>query len=513
MFGARFNNDTFAGTGRVTLLIAAIAATVLTIGVTGYELLRAKLAEDRATHAMLEVTALLGEMSDAGTVVIDGFSQEVNAPGSVDLARVGAARAVLNDAMNRLGGFADGDAEQARLFAEADAARKRYLELEDQAFAMLQAGDPGAANAFMQQPEYFQALGALSTSFDALMTGMQDGTRAAYEESWEGELMAMIAAGVGIAVILVLWTAIVIDWMRQTRQARRLHRIAEQATARLAELNDDLELRVAERTAELEEARIRAEAANQAKSDFLGTMSHELRTPLNGVLGMATVLGHTALDEKQKGMLGVIEASGHTLLALMNDILDFARLENGSVEIAREPFPADEALERALRKHRADAEAKGLDLACEFTPAARQVLIGDENRLRQLTGNLLANAIKFTEQGGVTLSADYADGRLHVSIADTGCGVAPDIAEAIFDRFSQGDNSVRRRHGGAGLGLALARELVSAMDGRIGVRSAPGEGAEFWFELPMALWTPAARPGDQPGEQPGEQGEQDTRAA
>ncbi len=470
---------------------AAIMVTALTIAVTGWELTRAKIADNRATEAMFAVSEILNDLSDAGTAVFNGMMQETMQPGTVDLEAIVDARARVNIYMAQLGEYAARDPVQAELFAAAESARQAYLAWEDRSMALLLDGRAGEASLLMQTPEYYETAISVGPPFEALMLGMQEGTRAAYEASGRAEIRALIYAAAGLAIIIALWAAILIDWVRQTREARRQADMAQEAQARLASMNDDLERRVAERTAELDEARVRAEQANRAKSEFLAAMSHELRTPLNGVLGMTTLLKRQALADAQKDMLEVIETSGRTLLILLNDVLDYARLEAGQMVMRSEPFELAVLLERTLDRYKANAEAKQLDLHLEIAGGVRQVYVGDEVRLSQIVGNLVSNAIKFTDSGSVHVEAAEDGDRVRITVRDTGCGVPPDQIESIFELFQQGDGSTRRRHGGTGLGLSLARDLVKAMDGEIGVESAPGEGSLFWVMLSLPRWTSA----------------------
>jgi signal transduction histidine kinase len=478
----------FAGRfrGRATLLVAAVAVTILIFAAIGYALVNTKLAADRSAQKMFDVTNVVNVMAQQGTQVMNEEMAAIAEPGSVDIARIRLMIAASTATMEQLGELASDDPEQTAAFEAATAAREEFLVVEDRMLRMLEAGDAESANVFVQSPEYFNTAMALGPLFERLMLEMQDGTREDNERRNEAELRTLLLAGVGLLVIAALWGMILVDWVR-------LIQAAERAQARLADMNNELERRVVERTRALEEARERAEGANKAKSEFLAAMSHELRTPLNGVLGMATVLGRAGLNEAQSGMLQVIETSGKSLLTLLNDVLDYARLEAGRLEMRSEPFSLPELLERTVAMHRADAVKKGLGLTVNVAPEAEAPFIGDETRIGQLLGNLVSNAVKFTDRGAVAVEAAEHDGRVRIMIRDTGCGIAPELTPRLFERFWQGDASSKRRHGGVGLGLALARELAVAMGGEIGVRSAPGEGSEFWVDLPLSRWAQGAR--------------------
>ncbi|MFN3520727.1 MAG: ATP-binding protein [Phenylobacterium sp.] len=239
-----------------------------------------------------------------------------------------------------------------------------------------------------------------------------------------------------------------------------------------------------------------AEAANAAKSAFLATMSHEIRTPLNGVLGMAQAMDADALSPHQRDRLAVIRQSGQTLTALLNDILDLSKIEAGQVELESISFDLEEVLRAGAAPFAAAAAAKNVALRLDVAADAAGAYEGDPTRLRQIVHNLVSNAVKFTEAGGVTVQAGRREQQLVLSVTDTGAGIAPDQIEKLFDKFVQLDASTTRRHGGTGLGLAICRDLCALMGGSIEVRSAPGEGSTFTAVLPLPRLAPRARDAD-----------------
>lgn len=241
-----------------------------------------------------------------------------------------------------------------------------------------------------------------------------------------------------------------------------------------------------EQAAILEKALERAESSSRAKSEFLANMSHEIRTPLNGVLGMTQVLQLTDLSDQQSRYVDTIRNSGQALADLIDDILDISKIEAGRVELEQASFDLHSLVAVVADMMELRAREKRLALTVDLSDEVDRWVVGDEKRVRQILLNILGNAIKFTEQGEVVVRCRrQADGRIAFSVRDTGPGIAPEKTGQIFDRFAQADTSITRRFGGTGLGLAICRELVELMGGEIGVRSELGEGAEFWFHLPL----------------------------
>jgi signal transduction histidine kinase/ligand-binding sensor domain-containing protein/CheY-like chemotaxis protein len=250
-------------------------------------------------------------------------------------------------------------------------------------------------------------------------------------------------------------------------------------------------LRVQHRQRQQLNALQRAEAASQAKSQFLATMSHEIRNPMNGILGMSELLMDTALDEKQRRFAHSIKRSVESLLTIINDILDFSKIEAGKLVLEQIDFDLREEVEEAVELLAERAHAKGLELICSLAPEISPPVRGDPLRLRQVLTNLLSNALKFTPHGEVVVRvtaapASDSPGPLRFEVQDTGIGLSETSQQQVFAAFRQADGSTTRQYGGTGLGLAIAQRLTHLMGGEIGVQSTLGQGACFWFTLPLA---------------------------
>ncbi len=253
--------------------------------------------------------------------------------------------------------------------------------------------------------------------------------------------------------------------------------------------------------AQLVEAKEAAESASRAKSDFLAMMSHEIRTPLNGVLGFADLLGGTTLQENQREYVHTIRESGSNLLHVLNDILDYSKIEAGKLALDSQPTVLREVVESAAETFRAKADAKGLDLLIDISPGTPRVVSVDALRLQQVLMNLVSNAVKFTSIGSVKITVapleavKEPDGAsLRFTVADTGIGMSGEDLPRLFEPFEQHDISMVRRFGGTGLGLAIVQRLVGMMNGRISATSAPDEGTTFIVDFTLPVLTPAPAP-------------------
>ena len=243
-----------------------------------------------------------------------------------------------------------------------------------------------------------------------------------------------------------------------------------------------------------QQARLEAESASRAKTEFLAVMSHEIRTPMTSISGFMDLLTHTAgLNGQQSRYIELVQTANAALLAIVNDILDFSKVEAGRMELERHPFRIAASIDDAIAIVASSASAKSLTLRTAIDVNVPEWSMGDEGRVRQVLLNLLTNAVKFTESGAIMVharsetSTDERE-RIRFSVTDTGIGIASDLQHRLFKKFSQADSSVGRQHGGTGLGLAICKQLVELMDGQIGIHSDLGQGSTFWFtaSLPAA---------------------------
>ena len=243
-----------------------------------------------------------------------------------------------------------------------------------------------------------------------------------------------------------------------------------------------------------------AESALVAKSQFLATMSHELRTPMNGVLGMVRLMIDSGLNQKQMEHANTALQSGDNLLTILNDILNYTKIESGQMELEIVPFSPKKMIQDSVSLLQLQAQAKGLELTCAIHNRVPDYVKGDPTRIQQVLINLLGNALKFTSKGSIHIKVFYkgtsSHGKLIMEVADTGVGIPGKAQARIFDHFSQADETITRKFGGTGLGLAISKQLVELMKGKIGVKSTEGFGSTFWFTIPVSVARLRAKPAE-----------------
>jgi PAS domain S-box-containing protein len=279
------------------------------------------------------------------------------------------------------------------------------------------------------------------------------------------------------------------SWIELSVRDKASHAVSHRAIAR--DITDRKRAEMA-----LISARERAEFASQAKSRFLATVSHEIRTPMNGIMGMAKLLADTSLSPEQRTYVGAVSTSASALLALIEDLLDYSKIEAGRFELEPQPVSIRETADSIVELLAARAYGKGIGIGCHVAPDVPQIVTADPGRLRQVLLNLIGNAIKFTDSGGVLLEVANADidsqRMIRFTVTDTGPGIDKHDIGRIFREFEQADSSSTRRHGGAGLGLAISRRIIASMGGTIGVESETGTGSRFHFEIPATGIKPSA---------------------
>ena len=294
----------------------------------------------------------------------------------------------------------------------------------------------------------------------------------------------VVASTATIALLLALLLALAYQNRRR-----------KQAELALREHQQQLEFLVEDRTAKLAKATLAAQAANQAKSTFLANMSHEIRTPMNAILGMAYLLLKTELGQYQRNYVTKMQAASQHLLGIINDILDYSKIEAGKLEVEHIKFNLQQLLDDVTTLIADKAADKGLELVIHVDPRIPERLVGDPLRLDQMLVNYANNAVKFTAQGEVEIRAELReeteqDVLLHFAVRDTGIGLTPEQSSQLFKSFQQADSSTTRQYGGTGLGLAITKQLASRMGGEVGLQSTPGQGSTFWFTARLGKAAP-----------------------
>lgn len=375
-----------------------------------------------------------------------------------------------------------------------ESANQKLIDMETQTFKYVNQQELAEAQNIITSKDYLENKKIYAEGMRAFVQQINGNAHKDFYALARDMYYALYPTIAALALLIVVWffaVRSVRQWQEELETARatlsKRYQEKERLTVQMQDYTDKLELS----RFEAMEAQQKAEESSRTKSEFLANMSHELRTPMNGIIGMTEMLLSSDLDQDQRENAQTLHGSGENLLSILNDILDISKIEAEELEIEIVPFHLDTAMRQIIQLFLPLATDRGLELHMDSSENLPEILMGDLGRIQQVLRNLINNALKFTDEGGITVNVEITSETsmkmLHISVTDTGIGIPQDKLEHIFEKFTQADASVTRKFGGTGLGLAITQKLVDLMDGEIVVKSTEGKGSTFSFTIPLVI--------------------------